>query len=73
MTRQARIQEGVVASYIHDISTRTIPSDTPRRNGAHGHGRPVRLAQARAARRAHKAALRPRSVVTAASEEVVAT
>jgi hypothetical protein len=48
MTREARIQlvtEGVVASYIHDISTRTAPvtsASTARPHGGRSHGRPAR-------------------------------
>jgi hypothetical protein len=50
MTRQERIQlvaDGVVASYIHDISARTAPSATPRRQAGQGHRRAVRPAYVR--------------------------
>jgi hypothetical protein len=54
-THQARIHrisEGVVASYIHDISTSTAvggPSATARRHGGHALGRATRVARASSA------------------------
>jgi hypothetical protein len=67
--RQARIElisEGVVASYIHDISARTGPRASAaitRRHGNGEHRRAARLGHARAALRAHEA--RPREHVGA--------
>jgi predicted Zn-dependent protease len=57
-SRSQLITEGVVASYIHDISARTATSATARRNGNHVHGRASRLAHTRAALRGRDA--RPR-------------
>jgi hypothetical protein len=67
--RQARIQlisEGVVASYIHDISARTAvgaPSALARRHGSQVHGRAT---HARAVRRGREA--RPGDLVRAGLE-----
>jgi hypothetical protein len=64
--RQARISEGVVASYIHEISTRTGPGASGRSPAARG-GQADRLAsrpaRARAVLRGHEA--RPRRLVQA--------
>jgi len=65
--RQARIQlisEGVIASYIHDISTRTAPganSAIAHRHGSQVHRRAARLPHARTALRGHDARSRERS------------
>jgi hypothetical protein len=70
--RQARIQvisEGVVASYIHDISARTAPSASSaisRRHGSQVHRRATRPAHARAALRWREA--RPGDLVRAPLE-----
>jgi hypothetical protein len=56
MTRQERIQlvsDGVVASYIHDISARTAPSARARRQAGQPHRRAVRPAYVRPTLRVH--------------------